>query len=36
MADFHLQQCWGVMQDLSFSEREHMKLTYYSNLQNLR
>ena len=36
MADFHLQQCWGVMQDLSFSDREHMKLTYYSNLQNLR
>ena len=36
MADFHLQQCWDVMQDLSFSDREQMKLTYYSNMQTLR
>lgn len=36
MADFHLQQCWDVMQELSFSDREQMKLTYYSSLQNLR
>ena len=36
MADFHLQQCWDVMQDLSFSDREQMKLTYYSNIQTLK
>lgn len=36
MAETQLQQCWNVMQDLSFSDREQAKLDYYSNMMNLK
>lgn len=35
MAENHLQQCWGAMQDLPFMEREQAKLTYYNNMKAL-
>ena len=36
MVETQLQQCWDVMQDLSFSDREQAKLNYYSNMMNLK
>ena len=36
MVETQLQQCWDVMQDLPFSDREQAKLTYYSSIMNLK
>ena len=36
MVETQLQQCWDVMQDLPFSDREQAKLTYYSSMINLK
>lgn len=36
MVETQLQQCWDVMQDLPFSDREQAKLTYYSSMMNLK
>lgn len=36
MVETQLQQCWDVMQDLPFSDREQAKLTYYSSVMNLK
>lgn len=36
MVETQMQQCWDVMQDLSFSDREQAKLNYYSNMMNLK
>ena len=36
MVETQLQLCWDVMQDLSFSDREQMKLNFYSSMMNLK
>ena len=36
MIETQLQQCWDVMQDLPFSDREQAKLNYYSSMMNLK
>ena len=36
MVETQLLQCWDVMQDLPFSDREQAKLTYYSSMMNLK
>ena len=36
MVETQMQQCWDVMHDLSFSDREQAKLDYYSNMMNLK
>ena len=36
MVETQMQQCWDVMHDLSFSDREQVKLNYYSNMMNLK
>ena len=36
MVETQLQQCWDVMQDLSFSDREQAKFNYYSCMMNLK
>ena len=36
MVETQLQQCWDVMQDLPFSDREQAKLNYYSSMMNLK
>ena len=36
MAETQMQQCRDVMQDLSFFDREQAKLSYYSNMMNLK
>ena len=36
MVETQLLQCWDVMQDLPFSDREQAKLTYYSSIMNLK
>lgn len=36
MVETQLQQCWDVMQDLSFSDHEQAKLDYFSNMMNLK
>lgn len=36
MVENQLQQCWDVMQDLSFSDREQAKFAYYSNMMKLK
>lgn len=35
MAEYHLQQCWNVMQELPFMEREQAKLSHYNNMMAL-
>lgn len=36
MVETQLLQCWDVMQDLPFSDREQAKLNYYSSMMNLK
>lgn len=36
MVETQLLQCWDVMQDLPFSDREQTKLNYYSSMMNLK
>lgn len=36
MVETQLMQCWDVMQDLPFSDREQAKLNYYSSMMNLK
>ena len=36
MVETQLQQCWDVMQDLPFSDREQAKLNYYNSMMNLK
>ena len=36
MVETQLLQCWDVMLDLPFSDREQAKLTYYSSMMNLK
>lgn len=36
MVETQLQQCWDVMQELSFSDREQAKFNYYSCMMNLK
>lgn len=36
MVETQLLQCWDVMQDLPFSDRELAKLNYYSSMMNLK
>lgn len=36
MVETQMQQCWDVMHDLSFSDREQAKLDYYNNMMNLK
>ena len=36
MVETQLQQCWDVMLDLPFSDREQAKLNYYSSMMNLK
>ena len=36
MVETQLQQCWDLMQDLPFSDREQAKLNYYSSMMNLK
>ena len=36
MVETQLQQCWDVMQDLPFSDREQAKHNYYSSMMNLK
>lgn len=36
MVETQLLQCWDVMQDLPFSDREQAKLNYYNSMMNLK
>ena len=36
MVETQLLQCWDVMQNLPFSDREQAKLNYYSSMMNLK
>lgn len=36
MVETQLLQCWDVMQELPFSDREQAKLNYYSSMMNLK
>ena len=36
MVETQLQQCWDIMQDLSFFDREQAKFSYFSNMMNLK
>lgn len=36
MVEYHLRQCWDVMQELVFEDREQGKLFYFYNMANLK